>query len=363
MKITESMDERFRNVLFYGIVILLAYLLYLIFEPFLAPLAWAAISVVVSYPVYVRFRRRWSPTIASAMCTILLTLVLVVPTLLISVAFVRQAISALKSIHPGFFDDHFIWANNLWAKIQTRYPDLADTDLPTLLEHYAAVGAAYVGSKLGTILRHLAEFFFHLGVMILATFYLYRDGHTIVARLRDVLPFHSNHREDMIGTARDLIVTSVTSSLISAVAHGVFGALIFFATGIQNPIFWGVMMGFFSLVPVVGSALVWVPLAISLAASGNAGRAAALLLGCIAIALLVDNLLRPWLISGRSELSGLVVFISVLGGITVFGLLGIVLGPIIAATAFSVLDLYAPDQPAGNKKNPLAGKKPHAVLE
>jgi len=350
-------------VLFYGIVILLAYLLYLIFAPFMAPLAWAAISVVISYPVYLRLRRRCSPTVASATCTALVTLVLVVPTLLISVAFVRQAITALKSVHPGFFDDHFIWANNFWAKIQNRYPDLADSDLPSLLEHYAALGATYVGSKLGTIFRHLAEFIFHLGVMILATFYLYRDGHTIVARLRDLLPFHSDHREDMIDTARDLIVTSVTSSLISAVAHGILGALVFFAAGIQNPIFWGVMMGFFSLVPVVGSALVWVPLAISLAASGHAGRAAALLVGCVAIALLVDNLLRPWLISGRTEMSGLVVFISVLGGISVFGLLGIVLGPIIAATAFSVLDLYAPDQPAGNRKNATAGKKPHAVLE
>lgn len=118
----------------------------------------------------------------------------------------------------------------------------------------------------------------------------------------------------MIDETRELIFASVTSSLVAAVAHGVLGGFAFGLTGIRAPIFWGVMMGFFSLVPVVGSALIWVPAAISLMVDGHMGMGIALMIFCSVIVGLVDNIIRPWMISGRAEMGGLVVFISVLGG-------------------------------------------------
>jgi len=123
------------------------------------------------------------------------------------------------------------------------------------------------------------------------------------------------------------------------------------------------MMGFFSLVPVIGSALVWVPIAISLAIGGHLGRAILVAIFCSLLVGLVDNLIRPWLISGRAEMGGLVVFISVLGGISVFGMLGVVLGPIVVATAASLLDLYVPRAPARNTRPKASGHKTGAVLE
>jgi len=108
------------------------------------------------------------------------------------------------------------------------------------------------------------------------------------------------------------------------------------------------MMAFFSFVPIVGSALIWVPIAISLFIGGHWGRGLALVVFCTVIVGLVDNLVRPLFISGKAEMSGLLIFISVLGGIGVFGLLGVVLGPIIVATATGLLDLYAPRAALGN---------------
>jgi predicted PurR-regulated permease PerM len=133
--------------------------------------------------------------------------------------------------------------------------------------------------------------------------------------------------------------------------------------GIKAPIFWGVMMGFFSLVPLVGSALVWVPISISLMIGGHLGRGILLAIFCSVIVGLVDNLIRPWLMSGRGEMGGLVVFISVLGGISVFGMLGVVLGPIVVATAATLLDLYVPSAPARNKVSKASGNRKGAVLE
>ncbi len=138
-------------------------------------------------------------------------------------------------------------------------------------------------------------------------------------------------------------------------AHGILGGLAFGLTGIRAPIFWGVMMGFFSLIPLVGSALIWVPAAISLMVDGHIGMGIALMIFCSVIVGLVDNIIRPWMISGRAEMGGLVVFISVLGGISVSGMLGVVLGPIVVAAGASMLDLTRRAHPLETRKAKRVG--------
>lgn len=343
-----SSQERLGSLLFYGIVILLVYLVYLVFAPFLVPLAWAAVLVVVSYPAYKWLMRRWGATTAALASTAGVTLILIVPTMFVMIAFVRQAVDAEQSIELQVSSGHWAWLNHLWTQAQQRFPGASPEDLTATLRRYGEQAAEFVAARLGTILGHTAIFIFHLGVTILALFYLFRDGGSMVERLREVLPFEASHRDRMLSDAQNLIFASVTSSLVAAAAHGILGGLAFVLTGVKAPIFWGVMMAFFSFVPIVGSALIWVPIAISLIAGGHVGRGIVLLVLCAIIVGLVDNLIRPWLISGRTEMGGLVIFISVLGGISVFGLLGVVLGPIIVATAASLLDLYAPRAVAGN---------------
>jgi predicted PurR-regulated permease PerM len=341
-------QRRLGSALFYGIVILLVYLAYLVFAPFLAPLAWAAVLVVVSYPGYEWMARRWGATKASILATVGVTIILIAPTLFVMIAFVQQGVSAAQSIQLKISSGHWIWLGRLWNAVQMRFPNLTLEDLNTSLRRYGAQSATFVAARLGTILRNTATLVFHLGFTILAMFYLFRDGHSMVERLREILPFEESHRNRMLEQVRALIFASVTSSLVAAALHGVLGGTAFALTGIKAPIFWGVMMAFFSFVPVVGSALIWVPMAISLVAGGLWGRGIVLLILCAVIAGGVDNLVRPLFISGRAAMSGLVIFISVLGGISVFGLLGVVLGPIVVVMATSLLDLYVPRAEAGN---------------
>jgi len=349
--------------MFYGIIAVLAYLSYLIFEPFLTALAWAIVLVVVFYPVHEWLAWRWGQTMAAIASTAAVTLILIVPSLLVMGAFVKQGVSAVQEIQQGFSGSHFQWVNSLWAQIQQRFPEASPGDLATTLQRYAEQAAAYVATRLGAVLRHTAVFLFHLSVTMLAMFYLFRDGDSIVKRLRELLPFEDDHRARMINEARDLIFASVISTLVAAAVHAVIGGLAFALTGVPSPIFWGVMMGFFSLVPVVGSSLIWVPAAIGLIAGGHIARGILLILICGLLVALVDNVVRPWLISGRAEMGGLVVFISVLGGISVFGLLGVVLGPIVVATTASLLDLYMPSARAGNRVSKADGRKRGGVLE
>jgi predicted PurR-regulated permease PerM len=273
-------------------------------------------------------------------------------------AFVKQGVQAITHVQSQVQSGHFDWVNNLWLKLQDRLPEENKTDLSTLVSKYFDAAAAYGAARVGAILRNTAACLFHLSVMILAMFYLFRDGDSIVERLRVVLPFEHEHRDRMIGEAHDLIFASVVSSAVAAAAHGILGGIAFALTGITAPVFWGVMMGFFSLVPVVGSALIWVPAVISLMVQGHPVAGIILAIICGVVVGVVDNVIRPWVISGRAEMGGLIVFISVLGGLAVFGMLGLVLGPIIVATGASILDLYAAGVRPGATVLPKRGTTP-----
>ncbi|MGH9746834.1 MAG: AI-2E family transporter [Candidatus Acidiferrales bacterium] len=355
MAVESSTQKKLGSALFYGIVALLAYLAFRVFEPFLAALAWAVVLVVLFFPMYERLAKKWGPTAAAVASTIGVTLILIVPTIFIMFGFVRQGVEAVHSVQVGAANGHYKWINDLWARIVQHLPEAESSDLGSTLHQYGEQIAGYVAGQIGAVLRHTAAFLFHLSVTILAMFYLFRDGPSLVNRLREILPFEDVHRNRMIRESRDLIFVSVASSMVAAAAHGLLGGLAFGLTGISAPIFWGVMMGFFSLVPIVGSALIWVPAAISLMVGGHIVRGIILALFCSVIVGLIDNVIRPWMISGRAEMGGLVVFISVLGGISVFGMLGVVLGPIIVACAASLLDVYAPTAPGRNHHSDAGG--------
>ena len=356
-------QQRLGTMLFYGIVIALAYFVYRVFEPFLVPLAWAVVLVVVAHPVFDRLERRMGATRAALVSTLGVTLVLIVPALGAMYAFAQQGIGAVHALQQGEVNSHFEWAYREWSHLQARFPSLSLDNLPETLRQYAEAAAAFVAARVGTILAHLAIFFFDLFVVILVMFYLFRDSKMMMNRLRDILPFERAQSEAMLRETEDLIFASVISTAAGAFAQGLLGAVSFTLAGMGAPIFWGVMVAFFSLVPVVGSAAIWVPASIVLMAQGHVTRGIALLAAYVVVIVAVDYVIRPWLISGRAEMGGLVVFISVFGGIAAFGMLGIVLGPIVVALAASLLDLYAPGPHGGNKTPKAHGKTAEAVLE
>ncbi len=356
-------QARLGAVLFYGIVIILAYLAFRVFEPFLVPLAWAAVLVVVFYPWHERLERRLGRTWAAATSTMAVTLILVVPMIFVMTAFVRQGLAAARWGEQALAAGHLAWANNAWAWVQRHVPGETPGDLGTVLRQAGERLAGFLAGELSTVVRNVAGFLFDLVVMLLAMSYLFRDADSVLARLRQALPFEERQRERMISEAHGLIFASVTSSLVAAAVNGVVGGSAFAIAGIGTPIFWGVVMGFCSLLPLVGSAIIWVPAAVGLMFHGSVGRGILVIALCAGVVGVVDNVVRPWLISGRARLSGLVVFISVLGGISVFGLLGVVLGPIVVATATSVLDIYTLREPPEHTGPKAVREKAKAVLE
>lgn len=342
-------------MLFYGVVLLLAYLVFRIFQPFLVPLGWATVFVVVFYPWHRWLEQRWGRTAAAAASTVVVTLILIVPSLLLMTAFVHEGVEALRNIQQAVEQGRLPWVQRIWQWVQERVPQVA-VDPGTL----ARDAAGFLAARMSAVLRNVAVFLFDLVVTILAMFYLFRDAGSLVAGLRRALPFEETQRELMIRQAHELIQASVTASLIVAAVQGALGGVMFALLGIGSPVFWGVVMAFLSLLPLVGAWIVWLPAAGWLIANGELGKGLLLVALGAGVVGMADNVLRPLLISGRARLSGLVVFVSVLGGIAVFGMLGLVLGPIVVATAAGLLEAYTrqPEQPVAP-----VGRNRSTVLE
>jgi predicted PurR-regulated permease PerM len=348
----QNSEERFKNVLFYGVVLGLAYFVFRVFQPFLVPLGWAGVFGVIFYSLNKRFERRWGRTLSAAVSTAGVTIILIVPVLLLAALFVREGIDATRSVQAAMITGDFGIFGRAWQWFASHVAaQTGAIDLRGLVRQYASRFGETMASELGTVVRDIVVFVFELFVMLFALFYFLRDGDAVLDRFRLLLPFEEGVRERMLAEARELIFASVTTSLVIAAVQGLICGGAFAIAGLGSPVFWGVVMAFLSLLPVVGAWPVWIPAAIWLFSTGHSGRALILIGICGGAGSMIDNILRPLILGGRSSLNGLLVFISVLGGIAVFGVLGIVLGPIVVATAVGVLDVYS-----GKDARPRTGR-------
>jgi predicted PurR-regulated permease PerM len=339
--------ERIAALLFYAFVGILAYLAYRIFRPFLVPLAWAGVLVVFCYPAHAWLARRYGPGRAAALSTLGVGVVVIVPMLLVMLAFVGEAVRAVEAMQQALAEGPPPAFRRWWGSVQVEVPGLERIDPVATLRQAAGRTGAFLAARAGTVLQNLAVFLFDLVVVLFAAFFLFRDGATFLAWLRRVLPFDEQIKARMFAQTRDLITAGVTASLVVAAVQGVLGGLAFALLGLPGPVFWGVVMGFFSLLPLVGAWVVWLPAALWLVFTGQIARGLVLAAVGAGIVSSVDNFLRPALLSGRAQLNGLVVFISMLGGVAAFGVLGLVLGPVVVATGLGLLEAYAgPRAPA-----------------
>jgi predicted PurR-regulated permease PerM len=334
-------SDQVTTVLSYGALLLLGYLVYEITAPFLVPLAWSAVVAIFFYPLHQKVLKRFKPNSAALLSTLGVTVLLIVPALLLLFYTARQAIDAgAKAQVVLQSPDKAVPALILdWVK--RHLPDsLQDVDLADTARTGAAKVGGFLAAKVGGLVRNIFSFFLDLFVLLFALFFMFRDGEDVARAVRHFLPFDASIQEDMMRESRELIFASVAVGLLIASIQGALGGLAFTLAGIGTAIFWGVLIAFFSLVPVVGSALVWVPAALWLAFTGHVGSGLLVAAICGVVAGVADNIVRPLLLRNRTHLNELLLFISVLGGIEVFGLLGLVAGPTIVAAAMGVFRVY-----------------------
>jgi predicted PurR-regulated permease PerM len=338
---TKTTSDRLTTVLSYGALLLLIYFVFRIVEPFLEPLAWSGVLAIFFYPVHQRILRRLKPNRAALVSALGVTLLLIVPALVVLVYTARQALDATARLQTTLMDPEKALPTHALAWIKHQLPQAWQaTDFSEPLRQGAESIATFMAARLAGLVRNLFTFFVDLFIVIFALFFMFRDGEEIVRGAGHLLPFDEGIQEEMLRESRDLIFASVAVALVIAVLQGVLGGLAFTVGGISSPIFWAVLIAFFSLVPVVGSALIWVPAALFLGFNGHWGKAIAVLVICGGVAGIADNIVRPLLLRNRTHLNELLLFLGVLGGLQVFGLLGLVIGPTIVAAAMGVFRVY-----------------------
>ena len=285
-------------------------LVYQIVTPFLVPLGWATVLAVVAYPTHERLATRWGPGRAAAVSTLAVTVILIFPSVVTGrrvrpggVSDWRDA-SAGVGRRPGRMGGAWPFPNSGSA---FRLP--GNIDLPALATDAVRNSATFLVTRSGGALRNTAGFFLDLVIALFSTFFLLRDAPAIMKAIRRLLPMEDADREELITRTRNIISAVVTSfgprggHARLAGRHQAFAIV-----GIEAPVFWGVLMAFLCLLPL-GAAIIWLPASILLAMSGSTTRALILAGLGAGVVSMVDNVLRPILLSGQAKMNGLVILI------------------------------------------------------
>ena len=330
--------DRLRKFAFYAFVLVGAYLVYQVVRPFLSPLAWAAVLAICFYPVQQRFEQRLPPAPAALLTTICVALVIIVPTLAIASAFVAEASTTLRDVPrqlatlPASVQE---WAQ----RVAHSVPGGEAFDPATLLANAASRAASFVSSRAAGLIQDSVAFVATLAIALFALFFLLRDGPGLMAALRRAVPLETDLRERLFRQTATMVTASVRSNLIVAAAQGILCGLAFWIVGLSAPVFWAVVTMVCCLLPL-GGWVVWAPAALWLVLTGSVSRGVLLAALGAGIVSGVDNVLRPMLLSGASEMNGLMLLISLIGGIAAFGSVGLVAGPALMAAAVALFDVF-----------------------
>ncbi|MFN7945397.1 MAG: AI-2E family transporter [Blastocatellia bacterium] len=319
------------------------YVCWLMLQPFAEVLAWAAVLVIVFFPVHQRLvawlrRPGWSALLSTA----LVMLVILVPVTLVTIAVVNELTELVQNLQGSFstlLGPHSPVIGRITGWL-SQYIDVSRLHpqeylmqrLNSLSENLASRTIGLVGGVFGAVI----EVFF----IIFTMYYLFRDSDRIRRALRDVIPLEREQSEQIFERTREVIYASVYGVLVIAAIQGALGGLAFWMLGLPSALVWSVVMFLLSMVPMAGSFLVWIPAAAWLALMGHPGKALMLTAwGLLAIGT-VDNFLRPRLVGQKTRLHELLIFFSVLGGLQIFGVLGLVLGPVIVAVTLALMDIF-----------------------
>jgi predicted PurR-regulated permease PerM len=339
----DSETERVSQIVFYGMVALILWLGYRVVEPFLVEIGWAMVLAICLDPVRQRLEGRLGPTRTALVLTLLVVVLLVLPVIFVGATLLSEGSTAVSYLDARLHDGAgpSAWLHQGWQWLRDKAPGLPSED-EAITKVTSSIGAAaqFVAGSAGGVLKGMASFFFSLTITLVLLFFLVRDWSSVTAGVRRALPFEPEQNERLMGMTHALVSASVTATLAIAAIQGVIGGIAFAILGIPGAVLLGVMIGFLALLPMMGATLVWLPTSAWLILSGSVAKGMTLLLVGILILGNVDNVVRPLLLSGKAQVSTPVLIISLLGGLSAFGFIGIVIGPLVAALLTALVQSY-----------------------
>ncbi|MDQ3014250.1 MAG: AI-2E family transporter [bacterium] len=332
-------NNKLQHYFFLILFLMVAGIMLFIFKPFIAPLVLAISFAVVFHPLYTYFLRRWKgrKTLASLSTLLVIIILVLLPVAVLGSLLFSEAAGLYDSIAvrgggAGVFTNQI---SNLESYLQGFFPELT-LDIAS----YAQAGLQWIVGNFGAVFTRFLTVGLDLFIMLVALFYLFKDGDSLRKHYIELSPLVNEYDEQIFKKLAVAINSVIKGSLVIAIIQGVLAGLGMLIFGVPSPIIWGSTAMIAGLIPGIGTALVIIPAVLYLVFTGSSGAAIGLAIWGVVVVGLVDNFLSPNLINRGIKIHPMLILISVLGGIILFGPIGFLLGPLVLALFFALLDIY-----------------------
>ena len=317
--------------------------------PFSGAVFWGAVFALMFNPLFGRLLKKMPGrrTLAALLAIAIILFLVILPLALVIASLVTEAGAVYERVQSGELSvSRYLqqiynvlpgWVSSLLDRFGLENFALVQQKLSELLTR----GSQFFATQALSIGQNTFDFFVSFFVMMYLLFFLLRDGARLARTVQDAIPLAPEIKRNLVGKFTTVIRATVRGNIVVAALQGALGGLILWFLGIHAPVLWGTLMAFLSLLPAVGAALVWAPVAIYFLVTGSIVQGVILIAFGVLVIGLVDNILRPVLVGKDTRMPDYVVLISTLGGMSLFGLNGFVIGPMIAAMFIAVWDIFA----------------------
>ena len=316
--------------------------------PYYSAIFWAVIFSVLFRPLNLWFLKKMpkAPNTAALITLVIALLVVIIPLITITTSLIKEISLLYQRVQSGqlnlglYFEQIIQSLPPFFKDILDRYEIHSLFGLREKLTEAAAQASKFLANQALTIGQDTFQFLITFGIMLYLLFFLLRDGSYLMQKIKSMIPLEYEQKQHLLSKFATVVKATVKGNILVAATQGVLGGFIFSVLGIQGSLLWGTIMGFLSLLPAIGAALIWFPVSIYFLVTGETWHGVILILYGVLIIGLTDNVLRPLLVGKDTKLPDYVILISTIGGLTVFGPNGFVIGPLLAALFISCWDLF-----------------------
>jgi predicted PurR-regulated permease PerM len=331
---------------FFAVFIFLLYQMASLLAPFSAALIWAVIITLALHPLHQRMLRllKGRPGIAAGIMTVVTLLAVIGPAIAILVVFAGQAVDVYQSASQGIQSGKFL---ELWNRISSSLteglrtlPLLSGIDVSGLAMKGLGEVSTGLAGQLGFLLNKTLALVIDLAVMLVALFFFFRDGESYYRSIMDMLPFSPDHKQSISRKVHATFTAVINGVFLIALLQGIMTGIGFALFGIPFSVFWGLIAAVLAVLPIGGAALVWVPGVLFLFFTGSKVSSILFCIWGLVLVTLPDNFLKPLLIGKKAKLPAFFLFIGILGGLSVYGLLGVLFGPLVVTLLYAFVQIY-----------------------
>lgn len=363
--------------IFVACVVIIFYLFFLMLRPYLSYIVWGALLAMIASPLNRRLRGKVpNNNLRAVIMSVIVVALIIVPAVLLTLGLVSEVADMYTSFREasaaGEYDfilrpDAYHWNEKITEYLKP-YVDISKIDVEGWISSNLQQLTTYLAGKVSSVVGNVSMAIVSFVFIIFSMFFFIRDGDKIADYIWNLLPMSDDLKQKLATQQREVVEASIYGGLIIAGVQGGLGALIFWILGLPSPLFWGVVMAFLSVIPLVGPWLIYLPAAGILALSGSWVQGIILIVFGSVVVSQADNLLRPVIIGKRAKIPTLILLFSMLGGLKLFGLVGLLLGPIIASMVLTLINFYrnldnhatggdAPDSPHRGEGPPGSGEE------